>query len=274
MPNIRELDPGASPLNFYGSELRRLRLAAQLTLDELGAKVYCTGSLIGQIETARKVPTREFTERIDTALGTDGTLMRVWELVMRSQLPGWFRPYAELEAKATHIYSFEAQVVPGLLQTPEYARATLGVMQQKRLVERVAARLERQRILDREEPPVFWAVIGEAALHQQIGGPKAMRGQLAHLLSFRDHDWVQIQVMPFTAGAHAGLPGSFKILRFEKDPDIVYDEAYGPGHMTANPQEVKGRSLRYDHLRAAALSVEDSAELIARVMEDRYAEQA
>ncbi|MGP3925441.1 helix-turn-helix domain-containing protein [Streptomyces sp. 8N616] len=273
MVNIRALDPSASPLAYLGAELRRLREEAGLSQKQLGAIVFCTGSLIGQIETARKIPTPQFTQRVDAALTTGGALSRLLKLVLRSQLPPWFQPYAEMEAKATHIHAFQAQLVYGLLQTEEYARVVLGVLDQERLDDRVAARMERQRILESENPPLLWVVLSEAVLYQEIGGREIMRNQLAHLLSFRDREWVQIQVLPFAAGAHAGLPGSFNILRFDDDPDIVYDESYGPGHMTADPREFKSRSLRYDHLQAAALSVEDSAELIAHVMEERYGEQ-
>ncbi|MDQ0600934.1 transcriptional regulator with XRE-family HTH domain [Streptomyces canus] len=97
---IRELDPSASPLDYYGYELRRVREEAGLTLAQLGAIVFCTGSLIGQIETATKVPQREFSERVDAAMGTDGMFSRLVGLVLRSQLPNWFQPYAEMEAKA------------------------------------------------------------------------------------------------------------------------------------------------------------------------------
>lgn len=270
MAHIKDLDPSASPLDYYGAELRRFREAAGLSQKDLGAIIYCTGSLIGQIETAKKLPTREFTQRADAALGTDGALMRLLRLVLRSQLPSWFQPYAEMEARASHIYSFQAQLIDGLVQTEEYARAVLGVLDDERLTERLAARMERQRVLDRQTPPKLWVVLSEAALHQEIGGRQVMWNQLAHLLGFRHRRWVKVQVLPFAAGAHAGLLGSFVLLRFDDNPDIAYEEDYGPGRMTANSPEVRERWLRYDHLQAAALSVEDSAELIARVMEERY----
>jgi hypothetical protein len=104
----------------------------------------------------------------------------------------------------------------------------------------------------------------------EIGGPEVMREQLAHLLSFEDNARINIQVLPFSVGAHAGLQGSFDVYRFTSDPTIVYTEGYGSGHPAANPDTVRECSLRYDHLRAAALSLTDSAELIRRVMEDRY----
>jgi transcriptional regulator with XRE-family HTH domain len=268
--NINALDPGASPLDYYGYELRRHREAAGLTLKQLGGILNYTGSLVGQIETARKVPTPEFSERADAALGTDGLFSRLVELVLRSRLPAWFQQVAELEMRATEICSFQTHMVLGLLQTPGYARAVLGALDRSDLEDRTAVRLARQRVFDKGESPVFWAVLSEAALHLAIGGPEVMREQLAHLLSFESNPRLNIQVLPFSAGAHPGLQGSFDVYRFSTDPTIVYTEGYGSGHPTANPDTVRECSLRYDHLRAAALSLTDSAELIRRVMEDRY----
>ncbi|MGM9379869.1 helix-turn-helix domain-containing protein [Streptomyces antibioticus] len=270
MVHIRELDPSGSPLAYYGYELRRAREAAGLTQGQLGSIVFCTGSLIGQIETASKVPQRELSERLDAALGTGGLFSRLVGLVLRSQLPSWFQPYAEMEARAAYISTFQAQLIYGLLQTEAYARAVLGTRDNGDLDSKVAARLERQRILDAEHPPVTWVVLSEAVLHQQVGGREVMREQLGHLLDLQRRRWLDIQVLPFDAGAHAGLMGSFNLLRFEKDPDIVYTEDFVQGHMTANPEAFKEGSVRYDHLQAAALSLDDSAALVARVMEERY----
>ncbi|MFF3318049.1 Scr1 family TA system antitoxin-like transcriptional regulator [Streptomyces sp. NPDC003035] len=273
MVNIRSLDPSASPLDYYGAELRRLREEAGLNQAQLGDIVFCTASLIGQIETAKKVPTRRFSEQLDAALMTGGVFSRLVGLVLKSQLPNWFQPYAEMEAKATYISTYQAQLVYGLLQTPEYARAVLSVDHSDKLDEMVAARMERQRILEREHPPVLCVVLDEATLHLEIGGAEVMRKQLAHLLSFLNHPWVQVQVLPFAVGQHAGLMGSFTLLRFEDDPDLFYAPVYGGGHMTANPQVMRERSVGYARLQATALSREDSAALIARVMEERYGHQ-
>ncbi|MFJ9341273.1 helix-turn-helix domain-containing protein [Streptomyces sp. NPDC101733] len=270
MVNIRDLDPSASALDYYGSELRRLREAAGLKQGQLGEIVFCTGSLIGQIETARKVPTRDFSERIDAALGTGGVFSRLVGLVLRSQLPHWFQPYAEMEAKAEYLSTYQAQVVYGLLQTEEYARAVLAADRPSNLDELVVARLERQRILMRSCPPALWVILDEAVLLRQVGGRDVMREQLLHLLSLRDRQWVQIQVLPFVAGEHSATRGSFNLLRFEDDPDLFYAESYDIGHMTANPQVIKERSVGYARLQADALSLEDSAALIARVVEERY----
>ncbi|NWF27553.1 helix-turn-helix domain-containing protein [Streptomyces sp. PKU-EA00015] len=270
--HINALDPSASPLDYYGYELRRHRETAGLTQKQLGAIVNYTGSLVGQVETARKLPTAEFSERVDAALGTGGLLSRLLGLVLRSQLPAWFQQVAELEARATEIATFHTHMVHGLLQTANYARAVLGTMDPTNLDDRTTVRLARQRIFEKEEPPVFWAILGEAALRQEIGNPSVMRGQLERLLSYEDDPRVNIQVLPFKAGAHAGLTGPFDVFRFASDPVIVYTEGYGTGHPTANPDTVKDCSLRYDHLQAAALSIKDSAQLIRDVMEEHHGE--
>ncbi|MFS8201608.1 helix-turn-helix domain-containing protein [Streptomyces sp. CWNU-52B] len=273
MTHINVLDPGASPLDYYGFELRRHRETAGLTQKQLGEIVSYTGSLVGQIETARKLPTQQFSERADAALGTGGLLSRLVTLVMRSQLPAWFRQVAELEARATAIYIFQPQLVHGLLQTKAYARAVLSAVNDHDLDSRTAARIARQHIFEKAEPPVFWAVLSEAVLHQKVGGEKVMREQLLSLLAHERNPRVNIQVLPYEVGAHAGLMGSFDIFHFAGDPTIVYSEDYETGHPTANPDAVESRSLRYDHLQAAALSVKDSAALIRHVMEERYGKQ-
>ncbi|MFE0647399.1 Scr1 family TA system antitoxin-like transcriptional regulator [Streptomyces sp. NPDC059534] len=273
MVNIRSLDPSASPLDYYGSELRRLREEAGLSQPQLGKILYCTGSLVGQIETAKKVPTRRFSEQLDAALMTGGLFSRLVGLVLRSQLPTWFQAYAEMEARATYIYSYQEQLIDGLLQTERYARAVLGVRTVEELDAKVAARMERQRILERETPPLTWVVLSEAVLRQEIGGREVMAAQLARLLRMKEDQWAKVQILPFKSGAHTGLMGSFNLLRFDDDPDLVYTEDFVQGHMTANPAAFREGSLRYDHLRAAALSVEDSAALIARVMEEQYGDR-
>ncbi|MFD5493637.1 helix-turn-helix transcriptional regulator [Streptomyces sp. NPDC001812] len=274
MANIQTLDPTASPLDYYGWELRRQREAHGLKQGQLGEIIFCTGSLIGQIETTKKIPTRDFSERVDAALGTDGLFSRLIGLVLRSQLPSWFQPHAEMEARAAYLSTYQAQLVYGLLQTKEYARAVLATGMPDDLDGLVAARMERQRILNREQPPVTWVVLDEAVLLRPVGGHEVMRSQLARLLEFTRHRWVHVQVLPNAAGEHASLDGAFTTMRFNDDPDIIYTEDLISGHMTANPETIREATLRYARLQAAALSVEDSAALIARVMEERYEDRS
>jgi transcriptional regulator with XRE-family HTH domain len=271
LPNVSELDPSLSPLHTFGAELRRHRLIRGMTLDQLGTNLCCTGSLVGQIETAKRIPQLTFAHGADKALGTDGILGRMMPLVLHSLLPSWFLPYADMEAEASHIWSFEAQVVDGLLQTEEYATALLSRRFGHATEEKVMSRIERQRIFQREDPPAFWVVMSEAVLLAEIGGKAVMRRQLAHLLALQDDPGINFQILPFSVGVHPGLGGAFKMLRFTKNhDDLLYLEAYEQARMTVDAKRVKQQSLRYDHLQAAALSPRDSAELIKCVMEDRY----
>ncbi|MET9499739.1 helix-turn-helix transcriptional regulator [Streptomyces sp. NPDC006552] len=274
MPNVRPLDPSASPLDFYGSELRRLREDAGLSQEQLGTCIFCTGSLVGQIETTKRIPTRDFSERADAALGTGGLFSRLLGLVLRSRLPTWFQPYAELEARASYISTYQCQLVHGLLQTEAYARALICMNHPGHVEEQVAARMERQRILDRGAPPALWVVLSEAVLLQEVGDPEVMREQLGRLAGFARDPWVKIQVLPFTVGQHAGMLGSFNLLRFDDDPDLFYSESYDQGHMTANPQAIRERSVGYARLQACALAPEESAQMIVRVMEERYGQES
>ncbi|MGI5468739.1 DUF5753 domain-containing protein [Streptomyces sp. CA-132043] len=140
----------------------------------------------------------------------------------------------------------------------------------KALDDRVDAWLARQRILEGERPPLLWVVLSEAVLHQEIGGREVMRRQLTHLLSYRDSRHVHIQVLPFSAGAHAGLVGAFSLFSYRNQADIVYAESYGGAEPTTDPESAEDCSLRYDHLQSVALAPNVSAELIARVREERY----
>lgn len=264
----RELDPSASVLDYFGSELRRLRIRAGLSQERLGEIVNYTGALVGLVEVAKRSPSRDFAERCDGALGGEGVLTRLWPLVSRSGLPGWFQDYAELEARATEIRTYQAQVVHGLLQTEAYARAVLRPARPGDLDGLTDARMKRQDILARTCPPRFWMVLDEAALRRGVGGPEAMRTQLHRLLDYRDAPRTVVQVLPFSAGAHAGLNGSLNLLSFEDSPEVAYSEGHSGGRMLTETGDVELCGVKYDLLRAAALSPDDSAELIAQVLEE------
>lgn len=220
------------------------------------------------METAHRTPSRDFAERCDGALGAGGALTRLWPLVSRSGLPRWFQGYAQLEARATEIRTYQVQVVHGLLQTEDYARAVLQPARPGNLDRLTAARMERQELLTCARPPRLWMVLDEAALRRTIGSPDAMRGQLLRLLEYRESPAVVIQVLPNSAGTHAGLNGSMNLLSFDDSPTVAYAEGYGGGQTLTDSDEVRRCGMKYDLVRAAALSPDDSAELIAEVVEE------
>jgi transcriptional regulator with XRE-family HTH domain len=269
---LRELEPSASVLAFFGAELRRLRTDAGLSQEDLGQRVSYSGSLIGMVETARRAPTRDFARRCDEALATGGALARLWPLVSQAGLPRWFRQVAELEQAATSIRSWEPLIVPGLLQTEAYAKAIItawqpgdgcGVVEQQ-----VRARIERQQLLDRDDPPLIWMIIGEAALRSPVGGQRILNEQLRHLLNIEArYPRVIIQVVPLTAEAHPGSAGPLLLLALRDEPDVAYLEVHDRGHMLDRPDDVARYSLYYDVLRAVALPPDASRRMIADLAE-------
>ena len=269
----RELDPSSSVLAFFGAELRRYRETSNLSQERLGKAINYTGALVGLIETARRSPSKDLAERCDAVLETDGALMRLWALVQRGAFPEWVRDFVELEATASAIRSFECQLIPGLLQVEEYARAVLRVRPSRfspaQLDEAVAARLSRQSILSGSSPPLAWYILDEAILRRPIGDKATMRAQLARLLDVGDSPHVFVQVVPFTAGEYPGLDGGLTLLSFDERPDVGYMEGHGGSAvLIESPGQVAECSLAYDMTRAVALSPKLSADMIAAAMED------
>jgi transcriptional regulator with XRE-family HTH domain len=268
MVQPRELDPSSSVAAYFGSELRRFRTAADLSQDRLGEIVNYTGALVGMVETARRSPSRDFAERCDAALNTEGALIRIWPLVQRGNFPSWFRGFVELEATATAIHTFEVQAIPGLLQTAEYARTVFQAGRENVIEELVTARLERQIILSYPTPPLLWVVIDEAVLCRRVGGNEVMNGQLKKLVEAAASQRIVVQVLPYDAGAHACMDGALTILSFAEGPDVVYLEGPGSGQLINRPEEVAKCQLRYDLVRAAALSPTASVDMIRAAMEE------
>ncbi|MEU7314796.1 helix-turn-helix transcriptional regulator [Streptomyces sp. NPDC007083] len=258
-------DPKVSTLAYFGTELRIRREEAELSQAELGRRTFCTHSYVSRIESASRVPSEEFAQRCDEVLCTSGLFARLWPVVIEHAYPDWFRPFVDLEKEAVSIWNFENQVVPGLLQTEEYVRAVFDGGRLPHAQELIAARLTRQHILEEESPPEIWAVLDESILRRPIGGAEVMRRQLEHLLACAADPRVVLQVLPFTAGAHAGLNGAFAGLTMKKEvgPDVVYMDGIVRGQVYARQVEVGAARRAYDLLMADALSPRASVDLMA-----------
>jgi hypothetical protein len=196
---------------------------------------------------------------------------------------GWWQSYSQLlydayqdyiimESAAAAIWTYEAQLVPGLLQTEDYAHAiaaaSLDYETREQQAQFVEARLARQQVLTRDEPLQLWAILGEGALRQMVGGPAIMRAQLARLAEIGNElPNITIQVLPFAAGAHAATSGPFDILRFPEAPDlgVVYLEGQTGGVYLEGANDVARYTLVFEHLRASALSMVATTQLISEV---------
>jgi transcriptional regulator with XRE-family HTH domain len=228
---------------ILGRQLEELRTRAGVTFEQAGDAIGMSHSTIRRMEQAKVARLRlsEVEKLLRTYGITDAAEIETfleltreankhgWWHTYRDVMPDWFGAYLSLEQAAVHIRAYEAQFVPGLLQTEEYARALLSTGDPQAPVEdidrRVALRLERQRILTRRQPPLLWVVMDETVLNWPVGGREVMRAQIDHLLEISALPGVRLQLMPFANGPHpATRAGAFQLFRFQAAelPDVVY----------------------------------------------------
>jgi transcriptional regulator with XRE-family HTH domain len=259
--------------DFFGTELKRRREDAGLTQVELGLRVFVSGGYIGQFEQAIRKPQLDVAQRIDGVLQTDGIFERLCrKLIDDKRYADYFARAAELEAQATKICEFAPALVPGLLQTPAYARAVTLAMNpfapDEFIAEKVSGRMERAQILKDATRPVYWVILHENVLRIPVGGPAVMAEQLEHVVALARERTVMVQVLPYTAGAYAVMTGDLRLMEFEDAPPTAYTEAVYSGTLLDDPAVVKHVQSAYDLLRAAALSPEASLDLIESAAED------
>ena len=275
----RNADLDGTPQGVFGAELRYYRERAGLSQIDLAALVNVSHDVISKIETGSRPPAEGFPERLDAVpeLDTRDGLARLWENLkkgLRNQaIPGWFRPWAETEADATTLRSYQPLLVPGLLQTEAYARAILAAepgIKRDDLDAQVAARIGRQAILEHDGAPQIWYVLDEAVLHRCIGGTKVIHDQLMHLADLSEHPKVSVQIVPQSAGAHAGLLGAFVIADVSGSTGMVYLETAAEGQVTDSPATLAHVTFRFDSLRSEALPRVASRDLIMKIAEEKW----
>ncbi|WP_327595090.1 helix-turn-helix transcriptional regulator [Streptomyces chartreusis] len=258
---------------FFGAELKRRRENAGITQVELGSRVFVSGGYIGQFEQAIRKPQLDVAQRIDESLQTDGIFERLWRKLIKEQpYTEYFAHVAELERLATEICEYAPMVIPGLLQTPDYARAVFlasnPLAAAEYIEELLMGRMERTRLLKDAARPVYWAILHEAALRIPVGSPEVMAGQLDHIAALMRERKVLVQVLPSAAGAHPEMGKMIKLMEFEDAPPTVYTEGVLSGNLLDDPAVVKRVRSSYDLLRATALSGEASLALIESAAED------
>ncbi|WP_438488405.1 helix-turn-helix domain-containing protein [Streptomyces sp. S186] len=267
----KTLTPYVSARHYFGSEQRRHREIAKLSLVQLAGIVNSSKSNLARIETAELMPPPELPSALDAAFGTGEHFHGLYQLAKREAHPDQYRRFMDFEAQAEVIENYEPQVVPGPLQTPEYARALLRCQEdlaEEQVEERVNARISRQERQHGDNPPLRWAIIDESVLRRRISSAKCMRNQLASLLEQADTRDSKVQVMPFNAGGHSLMSGALTLLTLPNGSTVAYEEGIEVGHLYEDPQRVKKWRRQYEVLRANALSVADTVKLIRTAMED------
>ncbi|MBO3675038.1 helix-turn-helix transcriptional regulator [Streptomyces sp. NEAU-YJ-81] len=266
----RERRPRA-PREKYGEELRLRRIAADLTQEALSERVVCSPTLISHFEAGRRLPKPDDAARIDQALQTDGFFVR-WLEDLESKWTDHFAAVAELEQQATLIQQFALTLVPGVLQTPAYARALFSAYRPNHTTEEldrdVVIRTERARLLDRPSNPVVWTLLDEAVLRRHVGGPQVMAEQLNKIADMAGAGRLRLHVLPYTAGAHALQQSLLTLMSFGDSAPVAYVEGFLTGNLMDDPSLVTASQTAYALALSDALSQQESLALVRAVAEE------
>ncbi|WP_181785918.1 helix-turn-helix domain-containing protein [Streptomyces phytophilus] len=254
----------------YGKLLKFFRTKAGLTQEELAERMGYSQDHCASVEQGRRPAKAEFTGRAEEVVEAGGVLEELQEEVDFAQLPTFFRDLAVLEKEAVIRYSYDPLVIPGLLQTEDYARTLLGgaypPLDDETVDEWLTARLARQSLLTRKKPLVAFAlIIEEATLHRMVGNRRIMQAQLRRLLECAELRNVEIQIMPSARAVHGGLNGHMVLLETADGKQYVYVEAQGCVMSRVGREQTSAFWLRYGSMRALALSTEESVPLIEEV---------
>ena len=274
MAGPKDLDPSSSPRALLGAELRHARERQSLSQGQLGQRLFVSGSFIGQLEAGTRRMQPEIARMLDEVLGTEGFFQRNCGAAakFKYQYPAHFAEVTETEAQATAIREYAPLLIPGLLQTPAYARAVNHAYDptapEETIDEWVEGRMERTRMLDHPTKPLLWAVLDEAALRRETGGRAVMAEALRHIASLARRSRAIVQVLPLSAGAHSAMQGALRLMDFEDAPPLVYFEGVRHGRLEDDPATVAQLRLTFDLLVATALSQDKSLALIVALAQD------
>jgi transcriptional regulator with XRE-family HTH domain len=270
-------DPETDPRAFLGSELRRARVAAGFSSqDALAAKLGFDRTVVTKVETGDRTPTPDVLAAWCTACSLDDDLFGRFAKLARASdgpIPAWFEDWLEAEQEALMLKYWQPIIIPGLFQTAEYARALLLAAQTDTSDEAidalVAARMARQAIFDRADPPDVSVVLDELVLHRLVGSRQVMHEQLTQMVEFSTRPYMSVQVVPADNGANAGLGGALNIASGDGTPDVVHMDAV-EGQTTERRALVHKAAVAFDRVRGDALSRGQSRDLILRLADELW----
>lgn len=254
----------------FGAEVRRKRVQAGLSQTQLASMVPLSQSTVSGIELGRTNSKRDQAARIDQVLGCGGKLLALWESQYDGyQVPTWVREVSQLESKATEIRDYHPLVIPGLLQTEEYARATIRAgnkaMPEEELNGLVTTRIDRQAVFTSELPPRYVAVIDEGVFRRPTGGRHIMAAQIDHLLAISDNERIDILVVPLDTRSHPGMDGAFRLIKVPEVGDILWMETRVAGGPVEDPEALSVHMSLFADLLGVALPAEGSRRLLEKL---------
>ncbi|MEU7021143.1 helix-turn-helix transcriptional regulator [Streptomyces sp. NPDC046203] len=274
MANLKELQPESSPRAAFGAQLRRVRESRGWKQEDLSERIGCSSQHISAVETARKPPTLPFARKADQVCGTTNTadsFERSWHEMRHGMLLEGFPEYVGYEARAVEIRLFQIGVVPGLLQTPEYARVLAsgrvhrGSLTQQQEDEGLALLASRQEGLTRESPPMLLVVMDESCIRRPVGGPEVMDAQLRSLIEFAQKSNSVLQIAPYALGERRAFDLPVNLLTLPDRSMVSYTESHAQGFVDREIASVTPILTAYHQLQAECLSQADSVAMIEQV---------
>ncbi|MFF2848759.1 helix-turn-helix domain-containing protein [Streptomyces sp. NPDC058001] len=271
MVNRKDLEPESSPSAAFGARLRSLRDERGWTQDELAERIGCSGAHISAVETGRRTPTQRFSASADRAFGTGDRFKRQSEAVRYKVLLEGFPEYLAHERRAVEIRLYEVGVIPGLLQTHEYASALgdsavkRGVATREQADERIALVAQRQASLTRTPPPLVFVVLDESCLRRPIGDQALMDAQFARLIEFAELPNTVLQVAPFDIGVRRPMTLPVTVLTMPDRSLMSYAESANRGHLERDSASVVSLLTDYHQLQAEALPRAASIGMISQL---------
>jgi transcriptional regulator with XRE-family HTH domain len=255
-----------------GREIRNAREDKRLSRAAVAKSLHVSDSLVAAWESGRITPRPEYIHQlIDVlAFGSDAVARLMGELVSGEALPEWEGKWLRLEEQATSLLSYETIVIPGLLQTAEYARAVLQLNQYAPhdIEEQVQARLERQRVLSKDDRPLFFAVLDEAVLRRPVGGARCMYEQLMHVVELAEQPEPIVQVIPTSVGEHAGFAGPLMIASSANGQDVAFVDSALGGNVAEQIDDVAVIKRLWYKLLSTALPEKASVEFIEKAAQE------
>ncbi|KIE26337.1 DNA-binding protein [Streptomyces sp. MUSC 125] len=268
--NRRELDPDSSPQAAFGARLRSSREERGWTQEDLAARTEYSSTHISSVETGRKMPTLRFSRSADLAFDTGGMFERKWREIRHGSLLEGFPEYVGYEGRAVEIRLYEIGIIPGLLQTPAYARVLVdsavqrGAITSEQAAERVSFLAGRQEALDRPRPPMLFVVMDESCVRRRVGGREVMDAQLESLVEFAARPNTVLQVAPFEIGERRPFDLPVNLLTLPDRSLIAYAESQAQGHLDRETPSVLPMLTAYHQLQAEALSQAESVAVISQ----------
>lgn len=273
-------------LAAFAEELKAWRAAQAWSQGDLAARINYSESLIAQVETCRSAASMDMGKALDRVFktpgftedepgkpGTPGTFMRLAARIRKLSFPVAFRPFTDAEEEATALYIFEHGLFPGLFQVEDYARAVLETypnVTDAQVTDRLTARLSRQGILGRENPPHLWVLLYESLLYHLVDSPKTMHRQLTQMVEASRRSNVTMQILP--ADVHVARQGSFHIAEVDGVGAATFIADQTDGRTTQDPVTINGLSERFRYLQTEAMTPRTSREFMEKVAEERWSE--